>query len=56
MDYDDVTPLEWANYEFATVEYDYKISSEAADRIYRIMEELARRVAIEVGDESTNRF
>jgi hypothetical protein len=40
-DYDNVTPLEWAEYEFATIEYDYEIHPEAAKAIYEILKRLA---------------
>lgn len=40
-DYDGVTPLEWAEYEFATVEYDYKIHPRAAEAIRAIFKRLA---------------
>ena len=39
-DYDDVTPLEWIEYEFATIEYDYKIHPDAAKRIIKLFERL----------------
>lgn len=32
-DYDAVSPADWAEYEFATIEYDYKIHPDAAKRI-----------------------
>lgn len=35
-EYDEVTPLEWAEYEFSTIEYDYRIPTEAAQRIREI--------------------
>ncbi len=39
-DYDDVTPLEWAEYEFATIEYDYKVHPDAAKSILNIFKRL----------------
>ncbi len=35
-DYDEMTELDWAEYEFGTVEYDYKVHPEAA-RIIRLI-------------------
>jgi hypothetical protein len=43
-DYDNVTPLEWAEYEFATIEYDFRIPLKAAQGIREIMKRLAERV------------
>ncbi len=40
-DYAEVTPLEWAEYEFDTVAYDYKIPEKAAATIRNIMKRLA---------------
>jgi len=37
-EYEDMTPLDWAEYEFATIEYDYKIHPEAARRIRELLE------------------
>jgi len=39
-DYDGVTPLEWAEYEFATIEYDHRISPDAAKAIRAIFKRL----------------
>ena len=39
-DYKNVTPLEWAEYEFATTEYDYKIHPDAAKTIRSIFRRL----------------
>lgn len=44
-DYDNVTPLEWAEYEFATIEYDHKISPDAARGIRAIMQRLSERTS-----------
>lgn len=44
-DYDDVTPLEWAKYEFATIEYDYKVHPEAAKRILNLLERLSTQTS-----------
>ncbi len=41
-DYKDVTPIEWVEYEFATIEYDYKIHPEAAKRIMALFKRLAK--------------
>lgn len=41
-DYDDVTPLEWAEYEFATIVYDYGIPADAATAIRAIFIRLAK--------------
>jgi len=43
QDYEDVTPLEWAEYEFATIEYDYRIHPVAASAIRGIFERLVER-------------
>lgn len=40
-DYADVTPLQWAEYEFATIEYDNNISPKAAQAIRAIFVRLA---------------
>jgi hypothetical protein len=40
MNYEDCTPLDWAEYEFATIEYDYMIQPEAARRIREIFKRL----------------
>lgn len=40
-DYKDVTPLEWAEYEFATIWYDYCIPKPAAEAILDIFKRLA---------------
>ena len=32
-DYKDMTELDWVEYEFATIEYDYRVHAEAARRI-----------------------
>lgn len=39
-DYGAITPLDWARYEFATIEYDHKISPEAARAIDAIFQRL----------------
>ena len=39
-DYDKVTPLEWAEYEFATIAYDYKIHLDAIKSISNIFKRL----------------
>ncbi|KKL05457.1 hypothetical protein LCGC14_2605840 [marine sediment metagenome] len=44
-DYDDVTPLKWAEYELATIEYDYKVHPEAAKMIRNLFKRLAERIA-----------
>lgn len=41
-DYDRVTPREWAEYEFATIEYDYRIPAPAAKAIRSILDRLAK--------------
>lgn len=43
-EYANITPLEWAEYEFATIEYDYRIQEEAAARIRGIFKQLVERV------------
>lgn len=40
-EYDEVTPLEWAEYEFATIEYDYRIPERAANAIRAIFKRLS---------------
>lgn len=39
-DYYDATKLDWAEYEFATIEYDYRIHPDAAKRIRQIFKAL----------------
>jgi hypothetical protein len=39
-DYVELTPLDWVKYEFETIEYDYKIHPEAANRIRSLFEQL----------------
>ena len=41
-DYDAVTPLEWAEYEFATIAYDYQIHQKAAIAIREIFKRLSQ--------------
>lgn len=40
-EYEDATPLDWAEYEFATIEYDYKVHPNAAKAIREIFKRLA---------------
>ena len=40
-DYDEVTPLEWAEYEFATIEYDAQLTPRTAEAIRAIFKRLA---------------
>lgn len=40
QDYESMTPLDWAEYEFATIEYDYKIHPGAARAIREIFKRL----------------
>ena len=35
-EYEEASELDWAGYEFATIEYDYKIHPEAAKRIQQL--------------------
>lgn len=39
-DYEALTGLDWAEYEFATIEYDYNIHPNAANSIRAIFERL----------------
>ncbi len=39
-EYDAMTELDWAEYEFATIEYDYNIHEKAARSIRAIFERL----------------
>lgn len=39
-DYDSLSELDWAKYEFATIEYDFKIHPDAAKRIRKLFERL----------------
>lgn len=43
-DYEALTELDWAEYEFATIEYDYNIHANAANSIRAIFERLYRGV------------
>ena len=38
--YEGMTPLDWAEYEFATIEYDFKIDPRAAEAIRAIFKRL----------------
>jgi len=37
MDYEDCTDLDWAEYEFSTIEYDYRIHPDATKAIRNIL-------------------
>jgi hypothetical protein len=39
-DYEGMTQLDWAMYEFATIRYDFRIHPVAADRIEQIFRNL----------------
>lgn len=39
-DYDKLNAYDWAMYEFATIEYDYKIHPDAARRIVELFKQL----------------
>lgn len=41
-EYDSLTELDWAEYQFATIEYDYHIHPDAARSIRAIFEQLHR--------------
>lgn len=43
-DYSDITPLEWALYEMATIAYDYRVHPEAVERIEAIFRQLYKGV------------
>ena len=40
FDYNNMTERDWVDYEFATIEYDYRIPYEAARRIERLFDRL----------------
>lgn len=40
QEYESMTQLDWAEYEFATIEYDYKIPPKAAEAIRTIFKRL----------------
>lgn len=40
QEYEDMTALDWAEYEFDTIEYDYKIHPEAAKAIRSLFKRL----------------
>lgn len=44
-DYKDVTPLEWAMYEFATIQYDHDLSEEVSIAIENIFKRLANETS-----------
>lgn len=41
-DYDKMTELDWAEYQFATIEYDYNIHPQAANAIRAIFKQLSK--------------
>lgn len=46
-DYENLTPLDWFKYEFATIEYDYKLPEKISTTVYSMVQRLYEQTIIE---------